>query len=693
MTTIDTTTFTAATAFSNQRKTDRCQNGVRWAVFAPDAVRFEFWYSTDDGATWTDSTDNVSATGSSHAISGSLFIDLDDYAHFVYEDGGDGTIYYRRGTPDAACTSWTWSNATQIDSGTSLTHPDVVAHREGTGWVAHIVMGFTGVTAPKAYYSRVTIAANGTPTVGTLFELGRSSSNVNMSGFPSVDFHHTGDAKTVQGSTPHVYATWQVGQTGAMDGVQFRKATYSGGSWTWGSMRVLDSSAYAASGRISSAFDGTRVIVAYADSASTSSIKVRERDAADTTTTTRTPTALSDGVVTGLSLSYDDEGDIHLWAVGTTSDDVSRIEYDRSAGSWDGSWTVVTAADALADTLSLKRGYSDTYIDGVVTSGTGSPYDVVSLEYFLNQPPTAATWDLTDNQAHDVAETLTLDWTFNDPYPGDTQGKYALRRQIGAGSYEYWNAGTTSWGASEVENTSSTTQVALASSWGSDGDANHKYAVKTWDAAGLEGSYSSELTVIPSAQDNPTISSPADAGTVTAPSVTVTWSASTQTAYKARLLSSASAELESTGWVTSTDTSHTFAYTLANSTDYKVEVTTKNDEGLASDADTNSFSVSFTPPSTPTLTATASDANGYITVAITNPGAGATESYNDVFVRVASGGRADIDRPVGGDGIRIASGVAVDGSFIDRAVASGTDYEYLVRAVADTGATADSAWT
>ena len=45
---------------------------------------------------------------------GSFFIDLDDYAHLVYKDRFDGYIYYRRGTPNAGRTAWTWRHASRL---------------------------------------------------------------------------------------------------------------------------------------------------------------------------------------------------------------------------------------------------------------------------------------------------------------------------------------------------------------------------------------------------------------------------------------------------------------------------------------------------------------------------------------------------------------------------------------------------
>lgn len=562
--------------------------------------------------------------------------------------------------------------------------------------MAHVVVHRVHTSVGAILHHRLTTTNAGT-TTWTAEQTVMTAASGGTASRPSIAFQHTGDEKTVSGGSPHLFVL------STYPSLAMAKATYSAGSWTWGTSRTIDSTRRwnTSDHWLAGFFDGTRFVMAGqldVTSGGAEDIVLYERDAADTTTTTR---LLAGSVAAGSYIrsggaTYDSTGNVYLAGTDGTSgtDDADNLvirKWVRSTNTFEAE-TSIDATSRVNPHASCLRPAAAPAVMMVVTGGTGATPTVEFQDHAINDAPTAATWNITDNQAHDAASSLALSWTFNDPDVGDTQGSYALRRQIGAAAYEYWNAGTSTWGASEVQNTSSTSSVTLASGWGADGDSNHKYAVKTWDAAGLEGTYSSELTVIPSAKDNPTISSPTDAGTVTAAMVTVEWSATTQTAYKARLLSSADSELESSGWVTSTATSHAFAKVLSNSTTYKVEVTTKNDEGLASTADTNTFSTSFTPPSTPTLVATGSAANGTITVAITNPGLGATESSNDVFARVATGGRADLDIPVGGDGLRIASGVAVDGSFTFYP-ASGKSYEFLVRALADNSASADSAWT
>jgi hypothetical protein len=701
MGTVDTSTSALATAYSNQRKVDRCQNGNLWVTFwngtSTTSTSLEFWYSSDNGSTWTEDTAGrlgFAGTGTTYTPNSSLFVDVDDYAHLVYKDRHNGGIYYRRGTPNGARTAYTWSAAQTLSAVTDFDYPDVVAHREGTGWTAHMVISRQNTNVSggaPVVYSRWTIASDGTMTGGGGANLRATNYGTGSHTWPSVDFNHTGDGKTVAGSTPHIYAAWSAGTTGADKGIRFIKGTYASGSWTWGTERAIDETSMANEGHVSSIFDGTRVVIVYRDSAATTAIKVRDRDAADTATTAWTPPALSDGTIQAISVNYDNAKNIHLWAVGATSQDPKRVRFERAAGTWN-TWTTVSATTALANTLSLRRGFSSSRIDAVVTEGAGSPYNVVHHVHVVNTAPTAPAWTTTNNQPADVAASLPLAWTFTDPDPGDTQSAYALSRQIGAGALAYWNAGSSSWGASETKNVSSTSSVTIPSGWGADPDADHRYRVKTWDSFDAEGTYSTELTVIPSAKSNPTITTPASGGTVTTATFTVVWTVSSQSAYRVRLLTSGDVQLETSGWVTSGTKSHALTFAMTTGTTYKAEVTTRNVEGLQSNTVTHTFSTSFTPPSTPTLVVS-ENPTGALRVVITNPGGGATVAYNDVLVRVATGGRQIVDRPVAGDGIRIATAVASGGTYTDRVVASGAIYQYRVRVWATNGTSAVSAWT
>ena len=667
MTVIDTTTASAGLGFCNGRHIDRTSTGRVWMGFQNGSNQIEFWYSDDEGSTWTQ---NTSATLSANLTAGfSFFIDIDDHAHIAYNPSG--SLHYRRMANISSTSSW--GSTFSVDSSYEI-GPDIVAFREGASWIAAITS--TNGTSARVFILK---SVDTSPTK-TTYSLG---TGINV----SIDFRHTGDGKTVAGGEPHVYV---VGSYPA--DLYIRRFTYSGGTYTMGSATTMDGIT-AKRDAVSSAFDGSRMVTAYAES---DIVYIAERDAADTTTTLITPTALSDGAVTNVSVTYDANENIHLWAVGTTSDDLKRIKYTRSAGTWDGSWTTVLTGTVYLDSLTLKRGYSDSTIEAVFLDGASSPYDVVYESFSLNVAPTAPTWDApADNSYNDIASALVLDWTFTDPDAGDTQSAYALSKSVDGGALSYWNAGTSAWGATEVENPTATTSVTLASSWASDGESI-EYKVKTWDAAAVEGIYGLGLTVNAAAATPPTITAPATSATITGSSADVSWTVAAQAAYQVRVLSSVDAELYSTGKVTGAVTEVTLGYVFTDGqTGLKIEVTTWNASDVPG-VDTNTgIDVSFTPPATPVLTVTANTA-GYLSVAIADPtptGGQPTVETHDIFVRVAAGGRQSGERTVNDDGIRISTGVVVtNGTYLDYAAATGTDFEYRTLAVAGT-ATTYSAWT
>jgi hypothetical protein len=668
MTTINTTTTTTGLAFCNGRHIARTSTGRIWVAFNNASIgSLEFWYSDNDGSSFTRNASADIATVKSNS-GFSFFIDIDDHAHVVCRVTN---LEYRRMTNIGTATSW--GSAYGV-SGTYTQQPDIVAFRDGASWIAAIA-----ASNGNGIYVYILTAVDSTPVVSqTLGTYG----GIN---YPSIDFNHTGDGKTIAGSAPHIYFA---GVSGA--DLALVKLTYSGGTYS-GGKRFLDSTG-TKNDQVSLAYDGTRSVIAYAEGAV---VYIAERDAADTTTTLRTPTALSDGTITNVSVSYDSAGDIHLWAVGATSDDLKRIVFDRSLGTW-GSWVTEYSDIVFGNSLTLKRGYSNSTIDAVFlgTSG-GSPYNVTYASLVLNVAPTAPTWQApADNSAQDIDASLPLAWNFNDPDPGDTQSAYVLERQVNGGAAEFYNAGGPSWGAGLTVNESATESVTLAASWATDGDSI-AYRVKTRDAAAVEGPFSVVRTVVASVKVEPSLTVPADGGTVTSASVEVTWTATEQTAYQLRILTDADVLVSTTGKVTSTSKTVTPDTVLANGETYKAEVTTWNDDDLESTPDTHSFDVVYTPPATPVLTVTTS--GSAISVAIADPtptGSQPTVDTHDIFVRVAAGGRQSNERTVGDDGIRISTGtVPTNGTYLDEKAAGSTDFEYRSLAKAENGAATYSAWS
>jgi hypothetical protein len=509
------------------------------------------------------------------------------------------------------------------------------------------------------------------------------------------DFEHTGDGRTPASVTePRPYLFVSYGE--AVETYLVRKG-WVGPRYSGGTARTLDTVGNTTTDPIAGVFDGSQYITAFINDASDTVIQWHERDAADTTPTERTPTALSDGAVTNLAIQRDASNDTRLYAVGTTSDDVKRLIYDRSEGTFD-TWTTIEATTAVANSLSCQAGYTGSGISLVWTSGSGSPYDIVYEKDSFNTAPTEATWvSPLNNSAADVAATLALDWDFNDPDAGDTQSAYALKRSVDGGAAEYYNAGAGTWGT-ETKNTSTTSGVTLATAWATDGEV-HVFDVKTYDAGDVSSPWTTDgPSVTGSTKVNPTLTAPATSATLTGSSATMTWTVTGNetTAFRARILTSADVVLYDSGKIVSTALSYVVPYTLTNGlADLKFEVRTWNNEGLESSTSTSTLvDVTYTAPLTPTYVITP-NSGGYIAVAITDPTPSGTPTVtsHDVFVRVASGGRQDLDRTVNDDGIRIATGIAEDGTYNDYAAASGVAYEYRTLAYGDNGGTVYGAWT
>jgi WD40 repeat protein len=298
----------------------------------------------------------------------------------------------------------------------------------------------------------------------------------------------------------------------------------------------------------------------------------------------------------------------------------------------------------------------------------------------LNSAPTAPTWD-TAAGTKDVNASLLLDWTFNDP-DGDASTAYALQRSVNGGSVEWWTG--SAWGT-ETKIVTAATSLTLASSWATLADSI-VYKVKGYDALDVVSPLSAGITIVAGEKVNPTVTLPTAAQVINTGTITPTWICTSQSKYTLRLLSAADAELFTTGQVTSTSLrEHSIIYALSNLTTYKIELTTVSIGGVTSDVQTVTFSTSFTSPTSPTLTATAdSPVVSAVTVAIDQGTPTETVSYHDLYRREAT---------VGGDGIRIATAVAVDGSVVSYTQRAGTAYEYKVISIGENLTESSSAWT
>jgi hypothetical protein len=520
----------------------------------------------------------------------------------------------------------------------------MVAFKLSTTWYIHMAVGTqNGVNSGITMFSATINSSNVYANKNTLIDGYRSWLNGPVGRVtPALDFKHTGDGKG-GGSGPALWVAW-----GRATLYCVKMSWTSGpnwyGPWTPTIVALGLTNQDSNTARYDGLLDNFNIVIPNG-----SIVTVIERNVSDTGGSARNSPTHPQGVVKHCAISNNaTNSNYRIFAMGTTVNDLYYIDYTRATGLW-GTWTLVTSTDILGvNNYGARR---NTYGNGqydLVVAHSGSPNPIVHSSGTSASAPRVPTI-LTPQTgvAADVAATLPLTWTFQDDDPLDSQLSYALRRQIGAGAFSYWNAGTTTWGASEVFNTSGTNGVTLATAWGADGDATHSYSVNVKDQAGLASGYSTAVAVIPSGKDNPTITSPADASTVTTGVVEVAWTVATQTARRVELLSGV-VTLHDSGWGTTAVLSYTVPTALTDGVAYSVRVTTRNDEGLTSTSDTNTFTADFVEPATPTFIVTPNSNDGIIEVSVTNPvetGLQPIVTNNELYRRVV--GTTD-------NGIRVA---------------------------------------
>jgi hypothetical protein len=376
------------TGYPNQRKLDRCQNGYMIALHNYDGATGVFELSTDNGLTWDGG--NVAVPNVAGLSSASMFVDVDDYIHVAWKQSGTGggrttsLIYYMRGTPNASRTAWTWSAAVSATNNvdTNYDNPDIIAHREGSGWAVHILLTYAiGGGGNACYVWGSTISAVGTIDTFTL----RSQFGTGSTWYSgSIDFNHTGDAKTVAGGTPHLYIAWSANAGGTGNGIRFKKATYAAGSWTFGAEREIDNRYYTQNTTfyVNCLFDGTRVVIAgmITDGSTNEWMVIHDRDATDTTTTARTvinPNGDPDGAFQG-SVSYDSAGNIYLVGRGEggTGTSLNLYKWTRASGVLTRTPIGAVGGASSNPYVSMKRGYSNNKIEWLYTDGNNIPYSI-----------------------------------------------------------------------------------------------------------------------------------------------------------------------------------------------------------------------------------------------------------------------------------------------------------------------------
>lgn len=386
---INTTTKPTATTGMNGRNVARCKDGTLWVcyneVWSSQSI-MHFSYSKDNGATWTvGSTPNI-VFNSSYTYSTSLFIDEDDYAHIVYkENGGTGYTKYMRGTPNASRTSWTWSAELFINSASLANYPDIIAHRNPPsvgGWTVHMVMSYLNGSTFQAMHVIVNVSSAGVPAIGPNVILEAATASAH--GWMSIDFHHTGNSKTVKDDQPNIYITWAHQTSTYAGSTKFKKGTYNpvGHTWVWDPVVTLDATRWWNSNSGQIMFDGTRVVVAVPQSFDGYNFDnvLYERDEANTTTIVRviTDNPATDNRLTSGAATYDSFGNVYFFGqrpvAGVTQ--IVRRKWNRATLTVDADHVIEQPTNYLPY-FTVKRGTENGRVEYAYVSRPSSTYLVM----------------------------------------------------------------------------------------------------------------------------------------------------------------------------------------------------------------------------------------------------------------------------------------------------------------------------
>ncbi len=628
---ISTTTFGEPLGYPNQQYIDRENfDGDLWFAKRTSQTVVDIYKSSNNGTSWSGPIATLTRANLQE-ISG-LFMDSNGHAHIltrVYESGTD-RVFYNRLAAGATTfdTEQLVVGASTGSAGNVYTGMDIVAFKLSSTWYVHMVVGTHngtngGVTIFSATHTGTVFTMRNTLVSGTRQWLNGPDGIVH----PTILFQHTGDAKTTNGS-PSMWVVWG------------RSTTYcalftwvSGPLWNspnWNTPSAVSSLSPSQASN-SATFDahGSRVLLIWpVGSGGSAVVRIGERSIDNTTQVQRDSPVHPTGAVRHAAISVSSAtSNIRLVAMGTSTDKLYYIDYNRDADTW-GTWATVSAADIIGSGVrnySLRRvNFGNGHFDLAIATGS-SPYNLTSTSDTAASAPKQPTISAPANGvAQDVGASLAFAWNFVDDDPSDFQDSYALRRTIGA-TTTYWNQAAGTWDGSEVYNATGTNGKTFSSGWGSDGDASHFYAVRVKDQQGNSSPYSSQVRVIPSAKDNPVITSPTASPTTA--TITPTWTLTRgQSAYRV-ILTKSGVAVRDTGWVSSSVLSTALPDTLL-AVAYVLSVQTRNEEGLTSDAVTLAFTPSYTVPQAATFTRTALSSLGVIRSTITNPDPAGPEAEN-----------------------------------------------------------------
>ncbi|WP_435233060.1 hypothetical protein [Micromonospora aurantiaca (nom. illeg.)] len=629
--TIHTTTQAGQLRYPGTRRVDRQPaTGHLFYVAVTNTGGYQVYRSTNKGVSWA--AFGAARTAEAAIVEmGGFFVDWQNRLYLTYRTNvsGQDRIWMQAGVITASNVSWhsPLRLAAAANDGTPGSYfsgmaPLVVRYPDGRS-VGFVAVGHQGGTSMAVRVYGFAIPAVGQPVASNTVR------NKVLWFFDEPAGGHQVPAVGYELSPAHAWVAW--GRTYLWT----VKLTWNGSGWTGPNTAVrltpqgTDIPAPPAVDSVAGVWRNPGWLVAQPYQYDTTQVIVWERNQGNTRTASFITPAHPAGVVKHCTLSYNNvTRDFRVYAVGTSNPDLHYIDYSVAGAAWSGWSTVSTTDVAGIDNYSVRReSFGSARYDVLYQNGAASPWTVTHVSQDLTYAPFTPAWRFgeggnnldANGRAWDTTRDLDLRWTFDDPDTADTQSAWAISRQIGTGALAYLRASDSTWQAAEVKNVGATPARTLPGFfWGLTSDPNHSYRVKVWDSTDAASVYSAALVVVPSGKVNPTVTSPTPSQVITQDSVTVTWTAAEQTAWRVRLKILAETVYDS-GWRAGTDTSHTPDLALGDGFNYGAVVETRNAEGLGSDEQQVIFSVDFVEPATATVTLTPLPQQGIIRAAITNP--------------------------------------------------------------------------
>lgn len=364
------------------------------------------------------------------------------------------------------------------------------------------------------------------------------------------------------------------------------------------------------------------------------------------------------------------------WTASTDDGGASLLKYQiqlstNNGGSWSDivALTTAGATQYVHDFINAPQSSTSKIRIRAYDGSAYGPWDESDGVFSIihNLAPTAPT-NLTPITTKDRAGIIRFAWTHNDPN-ADTQSKFDL---------DYRLQGSSTW----INVTQNTINQYYDLPAGTLSRGTYEWRIRTYDQADLSGPYSDIKTFLAGDKPaRPTTLSPVDGSTVSVSMPTVQWSSVGQVGYTLKVLD---ATKTTTLWETtqtSNNKAHTIGYNLENGTNYTIQLTIKNSDGINSDVEESNIYVSYTPPAKALIAVVIDNSRGSIEVTIDNPvpiGAEPVVSSNDVYRK--GPGQTEF--------VRVA--VNVIGSFVDYTPAHGKTYEYYVKSFGENGTFRDS---